>query len=48
MSKSKKMTLGAATRITNATKKPQNGTVPQGLFAERARSAAVRNLKKKE
>tara|TARA_R110002051_G_scaffold179227_1_gene249008 strand:+ start:797 stop:943 length:147 start_codon:yes stop_codon:yes gene_type:complete len=48
MSKTKKMTLDAATRITNATEKLQNGTVPKKSFAARAIRAAEINFKKKE
>lgn len=46
MSKSKKMTLGAAARISSSTAKLGNGTVPKGSFAARATSVAARNSKK--
>jgi hypothetical protein len=45
MSKTK-MSTAAAARITSATAKAGNGSVPKGSFAARATSSAAKNSKK--
>ena len=46
MSKTKKMTERAAARISRATEKLVNDTVPNRSFTARAKGAAERNSKK--